>query len=38
MAIKKSSRDVKIAHGRTRHRGTGSLRMTKGTAERDLEV
>lgn len=38
MAIEKSSRDVKIACGIRCHRGTGSLRMKKGTAERDLEV
>ena len=38
MAIEMSSRDVQIACGIRRHRGTGSLRMIKGTAERDLEV
>lgn len=37
-AIEKSSRNVKIACGIWRHRGTGILRMTKGTAERYLEV
>jgi hypothetical protein len=35
--FKNGYRDVKIARGRS-HRGTGSLRITKGTAERDLEV
>jgi len=38
MAIEKSSRDVEIACGIRHHRGTGSLRMIKGTAERYLEV
>jgi hypothetical protein len=37
-AIKKSSRDVKIECGIRCYRGTGNLRMIKGTAEINLEV